>query len=160
MLVLRVMPVIAAIAMLTAGCATQANRPAPRQTVAARDPDTVSALLSIARAFNDEYGRGDYGPVYDRWDPRSQAIIARADYIRRHTECATAPQGPARVESAARGPKGAWLVRYEIGGYQFVDYWFYVHGRWVFDILLSNPASAKLYRLPAGQYAKAVGCAH
>jgi hypothetical protein len=111
--------------------------------------------------FNDEYGRGDYGVVYDRWDARSQAIITRAEYVRRHTECPTAPQpGAAHVESASKGPRAAWLVRYEIGGYQLTDYWFYGHGRWVFDLVLSNPDSARLYRLPARQYLTAEGCAH
>src|SRR5262249_58200035 len=30
---------------------------------------------------------------------------------------------------------GAWLVHYEIGGQQLIDYWFYVHRRWVFDLV-------------------------
>src|SRR5260221_104975 len=45
-------------------------------------------------------GRGAYGPVYDRRDARSRAIISRAEYIRRHVECPSAPV-TARVESAA-----------------------------------------------------------
>jgi hypothetical protein len=51
-------------------------------------------------------------------------------------------------------------VNYEIGGMQFHDYWFYVHGRWVFDLLLSNPNSVKLYKLTPQQYATATGCSH
>jgi len=122
------------------------------------DPATAAALVRIAQVFNTDFGRNDDGPVYDRWDARSQAVISRAEYIRRHAECATAPQAPAHVENAAPGPHGAWLVRYEIGGQQFTDYWFYTHSRWGFDLLLSNPAAARLYRLPAAQYAAAVGC--
>jgi hypothetical protein len=131
--------------------ATAATQPAP-------DPETAAALVRIAQVFNTDFGRNDDGPVYDRWDARSQAVISRAEYIRRHAECATAPQAPAHVESAAPGPHGGWLVRYEIGGQQFTDYWFYTRGRWGFDLLLSNPAAARLYRLPAAQYAAAVGC--
>jgi hypothetical protein len=122
------------------------------------DPATAAALVRIAQVFNTDYGQNDDGPVYDRWDARSQAVISRAEYIRRHAECATAPQAPAHVVSAAPGPHGAWLVRYEIGGQQFTDYWFYTGGRWRFDLLLSNPAAERLYRLPAAQYAAAVGC--
>lgn len=122
------------------------------------DPATAAALVRIAQVFNTDFGRNDDGPVYDRWDARSQAVISRAEYIRRHAECATAPQAPAHVESAAPGPHGAWLVRYEIGGQQFTDYWFYTGGRWRFDLVLSNPAAARLYRLPAAQYAAAAGC--
>jgi hypothetical protein len=122
------------------------------------DPATAAALVRIAQVFNTDFGQNQDGPVYDRWDARSQAVISRAEYIRRHAECATAPQAPAHVESAAPGPHGTWLVRYEIGGQQFTDYWFYTDGRWGFDLLLSNPSAARLYRLPAARYAAAVGC--
>jgi len=49
---------------------------------------------------------------------------------------------------------------YEIGGQQLADYWFYVHRRWVFDLVLSNPGAVKLYRMSPQQYAAALGCAH
>ena len=151
------------IAGLTA-CSPAASRPAPARPAAAstsrpgQEPETASALVAIAQRFNNSYDSNDDGPVWDRWDARSQAVISRAAYIRRHAECATAPQGPAHVEGARRGPRGAWLVRYEIGGQQFTDYWFYVSRRWVFDLLLSNPAAARLYRLPFAQYAAQTGC--
>jgi hypothetical protein len=50
-------------------------------------------------------------------------------------------------------------VRYEISGVQLVDYWFYVHGRRVFDLVLSNPDAVRLYRMSPQQYVAAVGCA-
>ena len=140
--------------------ATRTRPAAPPATQPGPDPKTAAALVSIAQAFNDDYGRNADGPVYDRWDARSQAVISRAEYIRRHIECATAPQGQAHVEGATPGPKGAWLVRYEIGGLQFTDYWYYIRGRWEFDLLLSNPDSARLYRLPFAAYATQIGCAN
>jgi hypothetical protein len=124
------------------------------------DPRTAAALLGIAATFNRQYGSGDYGPVYDRWDARSKAIISRAAYIHRHRECPTAPSIPSRTESATQGPHGAWLVRYEISGVQLTDYWFYILRRWVFDLVLSNPDAVRLYRLSARRYVVAVGCAH
>ncbi|MGI8447690.1 MAG: hypothetical protein ACR2MP_11035 [Streptosporangiaceae bacterium] len=124
------------------------------------DPRTAAALLKIATVFNNEYDRGDYGPVYDRWDTRSRAVITRAQYIKRHQDCPSAPQATALVESAIPGPHGAWLVDYEIGGQRLTDYWFYVDHRWVFDLVLSNPDSVKLYRMTPQQYAAATGCAH
>jgi hypothetical protein len=124
------------------------------------DPRTTSALLKIATVFNDEYDRGDYGPVYARWDARSQAVITKAQYIKRHKDCPSAPHAAALVESATPGPHGAWLVDYEIGGQRLTDYWFYVHYRWVFDLVLSNPDSVRLYRMTPQQYASATGCAH
>src|ERR1700688_2651690 len=63
----------------------------------APDPKSATALARIAQAFNDNYDNNRDGPVWDRWDARSQAVISRAEYIRRHAECATAPQGPAHV---------------------------------------------------------------
>jgi hypothetical protein len=124
------------------------------------DSRTVSALLKIATVFNNEYDQGDYGPVYDRWDARSRAVITRAQYIKRHKDCPSAPHAAALVESATPGRHGAWLVDYEIGGQHLTDYWFYVHRRWVFDLVLSNPDSVKLYRMTPQQYATATGCSH
>jgi hypothetical protein len=118
-------------------------------------------LLKIATVFNDDYNQGVYGPVYDRWDARSRALISRADYIRRHTECPTSPTST-RVDSAEPGPHGAWLVSYAVSGAEarLTDYWFYVNGSWVFDLPLSNPSSVHLYKLSAPQYLAALGCSH
>jgi hypothetical protein len=77
----------------------------------------------------------------------------------RCTECPSSPQA-ARVEDTSPGPSGAWLVDYEISGVQLRDYWFYVRGRWVFDLVLSNPDAVRLYKLSSGQYVKAIGCSH
>jgi hypothetical protein len=130
----------------------------PRAAPPGPDPKTAAALIRIAQAFNDNYDHGNDGPVWDRWDARSQAVISRAEYIRRHAECAASQQGPADVESAIPGPRGAWLVRYEIGGQQFTDYWYYTRRRWQFDLLLSNPDAARQYRLPFAKYAAQTGC--
>jgi hypothetical protein len=51
-----------------------------------------------------------------------------------------------------------WLVHYAIAGTELTDYWQYEHGRWVFDLLGSNPQAVRLYQLPAARYFKAVGC--
>ena len=144
----------------TAGQSHDAAAPGRSPASLPADPQTATALLKIATAFNNEYGSGDYGPVYARWDARSQAIISEADYIRRHQECPGSPQPPARTETATPGSRGAWIVRYEIGGQQLTDYWFYVHRRWVFDLVLSNPDAVRLYRLSPQQYVAAVGCSH
>jgi len=136
------------------------HEPSPA-TPLTRDPDTAAALLRIATVFNNDYDSGVYGAVYDRWDTRSKAIISRDEYIRRHTECPSA-RTTAHVENAQPGPQGAWLVRYVISGAeaQLTDYWFYVDGRWVFDLPLSNPSSVSLYKLPAQQYVATLGCSH
>lgn len=168
-LAMRVLIVFASVAVAAAACTGQAGHAAGSSSpvssssesapAVARDPRTA-ALLKVAAVFNNEYDNGDIEPVYDRWDARSQAIISRAEYIRRHTECSPASHVTARVESATPGPRGAWLVDYEISGQQLRDYWFYTGGRWVFDLVLSNPDAVRLYKLPSRQYVKAAGCSH
>ena len=154
------------LVMAMSACSAPPHRPAPAGTPPGvpgpaqpgPDPRTTAALVRIAQAFNNDYDDNNDGPVWDRWDARSKALISRATYNRRHAECATAPQGPAHVESATPGPHGAWLVRYEISGQQLTDYWYYIHRRWEFDLLLSNPDAARLYPLPFAKYAAQVGC--
>ena len=149
---------LAAIVLLLAGCV---DHPATSPPPLPSDPHTAAALLTIATVFNHDYDTGNYGPVYARWDARSQAIITRADYIQRHERCSSGPPVLSQTEGVSPGgPHGAWLVHYEIGGQQLTDYWFYVHHRWAFDLMLSNPDAVKLYRLSPSQYVAAVGCAH
>jgi len=121
------------------------------------DPDTRQALLQIAVRFNANYSANRDGPVYDRWDSSSRAIISRADYVKRHVECPTAP-GRAIVEGATASVDGYWRVRYSISGVQLVDFWHYVNGQWRFSLIHSNPNAVKLYELPFSAYASAVGC--
>ena len=149
-----------ATALFAASCTASTGHPAAPAPLPP-DRHTVSALLKIAAAFNHDYDTGDYGPVYTRWDARSQAIITRADYIKRHKDCPRRSQTLSQTESASPGgPHGAWLVHYEIGGQQLTDYWFYAHHRWGFNLVLSNPDAVKLYRISPQQYVAALGCNH
>ena len=154
------MAAVGAAVLLVTGCTAAAGHPAKSPAPLPPDQRTAAALLKIAAAFNNDYDNGDYGPVYARWDARSQAIIAKADYIRRHRECLGGGHVQARTENVSPGPHGAWLVHYEIGGQQLTDYWFYVHRRWVFDLVLSNPSSVRLYRMSPQRYVAFLGCAH
>ena len=154
------MAAVGAAVLFVTGCTAAAGHPAKSPAPLPPDQRTAAALLKIATAFNNDYDNGDYGPVYARWDARSQAIIAKADYIRRHKECLGGGHVQARTENVSPGPHGAWLVHYEIGGQQLTDYWFYTHRQWVFDLPLSNPSAVKLYRMSAQQYVATLGCAH
>jgi hypothetical protein len=78
---------VAVAALLAAGCSGSTGHSAGSSASVPPDPRTASALLKIATVFNRGYDTGDYGPVYARWDARSQAIITRAGYIRRHKDC-------------------------------------------------------------------------
>lgn len=160
--------VVSVIALLNGSCASPtlarpsdtAHAPSgsPARASTATEAKTAATLIRVATTFNNDFGANNDGPVYARWDSRSQAIISGAEFVRRHEQCATAPQAPAHVQTATRGPAGAWLVRYSIGGQEFTDYWYYMRGRWAFDLILSNPQAVKLYRLSGPAYAAAVGC--
>jgi hypothetical protein len=156
----RILAAVAVTAAMITSCGPSASpgRHWPAASAGASDPPTVSALLRIAQVFNNDYDNGRFGAVYDRWDGRSQALISRGEYIRRHALCAPATHSAAVVEAAARGTGGAWHVSYRIDGSSLVDTWFYVRHRWVFDIISSNPGAARDYRLPFARYAAAVGC--
>jgi hypothetical protein len=157
----RALTAIAAVVVLAVtGCAAGTAHRARAAASLPPDPRTAAALMKIATVFNHDYDTGDYGPVYARWDARSQAIITRADYIRRNQECRGPSRARSQTEDVSHGLHGAWLVHYEIGGQQLTDYWFYVHRRWVFDLVRSNPDAVKLYRMPAQQYVAALGCDH
>jgi hypothetical protein len=151
----------AALALCAVGCTASTAHPATSAVSLPPDPGTASALLTIAMAFNHDYDTGDYGRVYARWDARSQAIITRADFIQRHEDRPAGSPALSQTENVSPdGPQGSWLVHYEIGAEQLTDYWFYVHRRWVFDLVLSNPDAVRLYRMSPGQYAAAVGSKH
>jgi hypothetical protein len=153
--------VVATAVLLVAGCTASGSHPAVSPAPLPPDPHTAAALLKIATGFNHDYDTGNYGPVYTRWDARSQAIITRADYIRRHKDCPSSSHALSQTESVnSGGPHGAWLVHYEIGGQQLTDYWFYVHRRWVFDLALSNPSAVTLYHMSPRRYAATIGCSH
>jgi hypothetical protein len=107
---------VAAAALFVAGCTAGTAHPVMSPAPLPPDPHTASALLKIAKVFDHDYDTGDYGPVYTRWDARSQAIITRADYIKRHKDCPSGSHTLSQTESvSAGGPRGAWLVHYEIG---------------------------------------------
>src|SRR5215469_11387635 len=65
---------VSAVVLLAAGCSGSSSHPAASPSPLPPDPHTAAALLTIARSFNHDYDTGDYGPVYARWDARSQTI--------------------------------------------------------------------------------------
>ena len=125
-----------------------------------RDPETGAALLRIARTLNNDFQENRDAAVYARWDAASRAIISKATYVQRHRECPSTPHLRVDTFGVTHSPDGAWLVHYSIGGHKFTDWWYYVRGRFVFDLPKSNPAAVALYELPPAQYVKELGCGH
>ena len=63
---------VAAAALFAAGCTAGHGHTTASPAPLPPDQHTAPALLKIAARFNHEYDDGDYGPVYARWDARSQ----------------------------------------------------------------------------------------
>lgn len=122
------------------------------------DPDTAHALLRIARRLNNDYATNKDAAVYARWDAASRKVISRATYVRRHRECPSPPEGKVDTYGVTHESGNEWLVHYSIGSQHFTDYWFYVHGRFVFDLPKSNPTAVPLYEASPAKYAKMIGC--
>lgn len=123
-----------------------------------RDSKSERQLLLIARAFNDAYQQNRDRAVYARWDARSRAVISEAAYLRRHRECPNDPRTRVDTWGVSRGPRGAWLVHYAIDGQELTDWWYYVAGRFVFDLARSNPSAVALYRASTARYLALSGC--
>jgi hypothetical protein len=112
----------------------------------------------VATAFNWAYATNRDALVWQRWDPQSRAIISEHDYVTRHRDCNTAPGAATTLNVAPQG--NHWLVTYAISGVNAVDTWYYIDGRWEFDLPASNPSAVTFYRLPIATYLKTLGCNH
>jgi len=121
------------------------------------DAASAVALWSVATTFNSNYQHNDVGPVYDRWDSSSQALISKSNYVRRHTICPTTP-GKATTREVTRSTNGYWAVVYAISGVTRTDYWRFINGEWRFNLARSNPDAVRLYRESFATYARDVGC--
>ncbi len=151
----------AGLASCTGSRVSGSHRASPQGAdvlAARRDPKSAHRLLLVARAFNDAFQVNRDAAVYGRWDAASRAIISGPAYVRRHRECPNDPRTPVDTWGVSRGPGGAWLVHYALGGQQLTDWWYYVDGRFVFDLARSNPAAVALYRASPARYLQLAGC--
>ena len=118
---------------------------------------TTTALQVRATTFNTDYARNADGPVWDLFDPQSQAIISRADYVDRHQHCPRPGVAP-RITGISTGPNGYEIVNETLSGTVLHDYWHLVGGAWRFNLARSNPSAVALYREPRAQYFASLGC--
>jgi hypothetical protein len=121
------------------------------------EPVSAGELTRVATQFNDDFQVNDVGPVWDRFDAQSQAVIPRARYLRWHQECPTSP-GVATTLGVRRVSGGWWVMDYSIGGVVLHDYWHQVQGHWRFNLVRSNPSAVSLYSSNFTNYARASGC--
>lgn len=118
---------------------------------------TTAALQADAIIFNEDYHANIDGPVWSYWDPQSQAIISKQDFVTRHAHCNTAP-GRALIGAVTPAGNGYYAVAVTIDGVALRDYWHLVGTTWRFSLAKSNPTSVALYQKSPASYYAALGC--
>jgi hypothetical protein len=97
------------------------------------EPQTAEGLKAAALVVLGTYAGGNWGAFWDHWDPASQALITRDEYIRRKTAC-PGVTGSITVVSLKSTPSGIWNVKGRRGG-SVISYQFrYNRGAWAYVV--------------------------
>jgi hypothetical protein len=124
-------------------------------TTTTQDPSAVG-LRAAAQVVLAAYSSGQWGVFWDHWDPASQALITRAEYIRRKTACPRITGVPISISAVQPGANGLWnVVGHGIGSavtYQFR----YSQGTWSY--VITDPAIKADLVEPYARYIARPGC--
>jgi hypothetical protein len=157
--------VVVAVPTLLAGCGggAKAKPPAATTTVPSTRPATTTTtqaataegLRAAALVVLATYAGGNWGAFWDHWDAASQALITRAEYIRRKTAC-PGITGSITVVSLRSTSTGIWNVVGRRGG-SLITYQFrYEKGAWVY-VVTDATVKAQLAE-PFASYVARPGC--
>jgi hypothetical protein len=157
--------VLVAVPTLLGGCGGggKAKPPATTTTVASTvpavttttQPQTAAGLKTAALVVLGTYAGGNWGAFWDQWDPASQALITRAEYIRRKTAC-PGVRGSITFVSLQSTATGIWNVVGRRGG-SLISYQFrYDKGAWVY-VVTDATVKAELVE-PYASYVARPGC--
>jgi len=139
-------------------CAMVALAGSTSSSIAAQQNNMTTIVLQVrATTLNTDYARNADGPVWDLFDPQSQAVISRADFVDRHQHCPRPGVAP-RITGINSGPNGYEIVNETLSGTVLHDYWHLVGGTWRFNLARSNPSAVALYREPRARYLADLGC--
>jgi hypothetical protein len=117
---------------------------------------TADGLKAAALGVLATYAGGNWGAFWDHWDPASQALITRAEYIRRKTAC-PGTTGSITLVSLRPGSNGIWNVHGRRGG-SVISYQFRYHkGAWAY-VVTDATVKAQLAE-PYASYIARPGCA-
>jgi hypothetical protein len=138
----------------TAGKTAASASPATTTTSLAPSADGVKAAAQVILAYDSG---GQWGTFWDQWDPASQALISRAEYIRRKAACPGATGSPIKVLSVgAASSAGIWTVRGQRGGSQISYQFRYNQGRWWY-VVTDATVKAQL-KEPYASYVARAAC--
>jgi hypothetical protein len=157
--------VLVAVPTLLGGCGggAKAKPPAAATTVPSTVPapttttqaPTAEGLRAAALVVLATYAGGNWGAFWDDWDPASQALITRAEYIRRKTAC-PGVTGSITVVSVQSTPSGIWDVGGRRGGSRITYQFRYSKGAWVY-VVTDATVKAQLQE-PYASYVARPGC--
>jgi hypothetical protein len=112
--------------------ATTVPSTVPPTTTTTQAP-TAEGLRAAALFVLATYAGGNWGVFWDHWDPASQALITRVEYIRRKTAC-PGVTGSITVVSVQSTASGIWNVGGRRGG-SLITYQFrYLMGAWEYVV--------------------------
>jgi hypothetical protein len=157
--------VLVAVPILLGGCggggkpkaqlaATTVPSTVPPTTTTTQAP-TATGLRAAALVVLATYSGGNWGAFWDHWDPASQALITRAEYIKRKTAC-PGVTGSITVVSLKSTASGIWNVVGRRGG-SLITYQFrYDEGAWAY-VVTDATVKAQLQE-PFARYVARPGC--
>jgi hypothetical protein len=124
-------------------------------TTTTTQPQTADGLKAAALVVLGTYAGGNWGAFWDHWDPASQALIGRAEYIRRKTAC-PGIAGSITLVSVKSTSTGIWNVQGRRGG-SVISYQFrYNNGAW--DYVVTDAAVKAQLKEPYDSYVARPGC--
>jgi hypothetical protein len=125
-------------------------------TTTTTQPTTVAGLRGAAQVILAAYAAGDWATFWDHWDPTSQALIARDEYVRRKTACPGIVGQPISIVSAVPTASGLWNVRGRRGTATTTYQFRYGQGAWSY--VVTDPAVKAQLKESYDKYVARPGC--
>jgi hypothetical protein len=124
-------------------------------TTTTTEAQTADGLKAAALVVLGTYAGGNWGAFWDHWDPASQALITRVEYIRRKTAC-PGITGSITVVSLKSTPSGIWNVQGRRGGSVITYQFRYNNGAW--DYVVTDATVKAQLLEPYASYIARPGC--
>jgi hypothetical protein len=144
--------VVFAFACLLAACSSKATPTVASSSPSATadlgaEPVSAQQLKAAAQVHFNSYGTGDWAAVWDDLDAPSKAVVTRAEYVRRLTECSRYDPNrgkPATVEGVVDNHDGTWSVIVRIANLRLTFPARYESGHWRFVLPPPSRAAMRL----------------
>lgn len=122
-----------------------AASPSPTPLALGAEPLSAQQLKAFSVVHFGAFSSGDWGAVWDDFDAPSKAVVTRAEYIHRLTECSKYDPNRGKravVQGVADNHDGTWSVVVRYGNLQITFPARYENGHWRF--ILNDAARAAM----------------